>query len=278
MPVNFEYILLLIVALIPIYQKFNFWFFVIQLKEYRLDRFKEYLSTKQWKNAFFNMWFIIEFPLFLSAFAIFFHNLLEILLFPTIFYLFLIENIFYLWKIFRRKVLKAKNTSRLILTKFILFLTILLELYFIIFAWYINLIFIFLFSLSIFAPIYIFISNFLIFPFVNLMRNKKINKAIWFSNWNKNTIKIWITGSYWKSSVKEFLSEILSQEKNTLKTPENINSELWVSDLIINKLDYTYDFFVAEMWAYKKWEISTLWKIVNHKFWFLTAIWNQHIW
>ena len=31
------------------------------------------------------------------------------------------------------------------------------------------------------------------------------------------------------------------------------------------------------MWAYKIWEISTLWKIVNHKYWFLTAIWNQHL-
>ncbi len=32
------------------------------------------------------------------------------------------------------------------------------------------------------------------------------------------------------------------------------------------------------MWAYREWEINTLWEIVDHKYGFLTAIWNQHIW
>jgi hypothetical protein len=47
MPIDFEYILLLIVATAPIYYKFSFWLYVIQLKEYRWDRLKEYLFTKQ---------------------------------------------------------------------------------------------------------------------------------------------------------------------------------------------------------------------------------------
>ena len=51
MPIDFEYILLLIVVFFPIYYKFSFWLYVIQLKEYRLDRFKEYFGTKQWKRA-----------------------------------------------------------------------------------------------------------------------------------------------------------------------------------------------------------------------------------
>jgi len=95
---------------------------------------------------------------------------------------------------------------------------------------------------------------------------------------NKNTTIIWITGSYGKSSIKEYLSSILEQEWKTLKTPENQNTEMWVSNLILRKLNETYKYFVVEMWAYKKWEIKTLGNIANHKYWILTAVWTQHIW
>ena len=278
MPVNFEYILLLIVAFIPLYEKVNFWLYVIQLKEYKLDRFKEYLSTKQWLSAVFNLWFLIEFPLLILSLSIFFNPLLEQLIFPVIFYLFLIENIFYLWKIFRKKRIIAHNTSRLLCTKITFLIIILLELYFIIFKWFIIFIYLFVLSLSLFSYLFIFISIFLSLLIINYFKNKTYKKAIYITKNTKNVIKIWITWSYWKSSVKEFLNDILANEKNVLKTPKNINTELWVSNLIISKLNNNYDFFIAEMWAYKKWEISKLWKIVNYKYWFLTGIWNQHIW
>jgi UDP-N-acetylmuramoyl-tripeptide--D-alanyl-D-alanine ligase len=110
------------------------------------------------------------------------------------------------------------------------------------------------------------------------LKNKKIKKAIIKSNIVNEPIKIAITGSYWKSSVKELLSSILEQDWKLLKTPKNINTELWVTSIVLDKLKNKYKYFVAEIWAYRIWEISILWKIVNHKYWFLTAIWNQHIW
>jgi len=68
--------------------------------------------------------------------------------------------------------------------------------------------------------------------------------------------------------------------KNTklLKTPEYVNSELWVANVVMNKLNENLDYFVCEMWAYKIGEIDTMWRMVDHKDWFLTAIWNQHLW
>lgn len=278
MPIDFEYILLLLVAILPIYYKFSFWLYLIQLKEYRFDRFKEYLFTKQWKNAYFNFWFLLEFPFFLSTFFIFLNKNLEIIIFPIIFYFLIIQNIFVLWKIFRNKILKPKNTSRILLTKIIIYLFILINLYFIIFWWFEKLIYLYLFILILFTPLCIFLAIFILLPLVNYLKNKKLNSAINKSKQIINPIKIWITWSYWKSSVKEYLSSILEKEWKLLKTPENINTELWVSEIILNKLDNSYDYFVAEMWAYKIWEIKKLWEIVNHKYWFLTAIWNQHIW
>jgi hypothetical protein len=42
-----NYSILLILAVLPILYKIIFWLYTIQLKEYRLDRFREYLSTPQ---------------------------------------------------------------------------------------------------------------------------------------------------------------------------------------------------------------------------------------
>jgi hypothetical protein len=39
---------------LPILYKLFFWLYTIQLKEYRWDRYKEYLTTLQGKQAIFN--------------------------------------------------------------------------------------------------------------------------------------------------------------------------------------------------------------------------------
>ncbi len=190
----------------------------------------------------------------------------------------LMQNVFVLRKIFSWKFLKPKITGRLLLIVLLLALCLSTYFYFVIFWWYVTSMYTYLLSLLLFAPLYIFIVILISLPLVNYLKNKKIKKAIKKINRNKKTIKIWITGSYGKSSVKEFLWSILEQDWSTLKTPENINSELWVAEVVINKLKNSYKYFVAEMWAYRIWEINVLWKIVNHEYWFLTAIWNQHIW
>jgi UDP-N-acetylmuramoyl-tripeptide--D-alanyl-D-alanine ligase len=273
----FEYYLLLILAILPILYKYSFWFYVVQLKEYRWDRFKEYLNTNQWKSALINIWSLIELPLFLMWFIVLFNSPFKIINFNILFYFLIIYNLFVIWKIVRKKLIKPKITARLlvIISLFLLWWTI--DLYYIMFWWYQDYIFIYIPFVLFFSPIIIFFYVLISLPLVNHLKNKKIRQAIKKSHKNTKTIKIGITWSYWKSSVKEYLSTILEQDWKTLKTPENINTELWVSDIIINKLKNKYKYFIAEMWAYKIWEINLLWKIVNHKYGFLTAIWNQHI-
>lgn len=272
-----EHYLLLILSILPIIYKYFFWLFTIQLKEYRWDRFWEYLTTKQWNSAIINIWSVIELPLFLISLFIFINSPFEVIIYNVLFVFLLIQNIFVIRKIIKGKIIRPKLTWRLILTAFILLLLIFWDLFFIIINDLSNLIYSFVLFLLTFAPLIIFFSVLLTLPIVNYFKFKTINKAIEISEKIKWPIKIWITWSYWKSSVKEYLSSILEQHWETLKTPENINTELWVSSIVINKLKSHYKYFVAEMWAYKIWEIDLLWKIVNHKYWFLTAIWNQHI-
>lgn len=271
--------LILLLFILPILYRFSFWFYTFQLKEYRFDRFKEYLQTPQWKKALFSIFFKFEiiFIFVLSFLYFFLQNLLLLQIFFLVYLLFL--NIFYLYKIFKKSVFLPKITSRLKLLLIVIFIWFILDLvWFYYFEISIFLLYIYLFLIILFPYVIIFIWNFITLPIVNFKKKKLINKAILKSKKIKKPIKIAITWSYWKSSVKEYLWFILENIWNTLKTPKNINTELWVSNLILDKLNNDYDYFVAEAWAYRIGEIKTLWEIIDHKYWFITAIWNQHIW
>lgn len=274
----FEHYLLLVLAILPLINRYSFWFFTIQLKEYRRDRFSEYLSTYQWKSALFNIWTVIEIPLIFISLIIFINPPFEIIIYNVLFVFLLIQNIFVIRKVITGKILKPKLTWRLLLTLILFLGLLIIDLLLMMFWWFERYIYTYLLILFSFAPLVIFLIIIITLPIINYFKNKKILKAIEISNKNKETIKIWITWSYGKSSIKEYLSSILEQDWKTLKTPKNINTELWVAWIIINKLDESYKYFIAEMWAYKIGEIETLWKIVNQKYWFLTAVWNQHLW
>ena len=274
----FEHYLLLIIAILPLIYKYSFWLYTIQLKEYRWDRLKEYLKTNQWKSALINIWTVIELPLLLLSLLVFINPPFEIIIFNVLFVFLLIQNLFVFRKILTRKLLKPKITWRLILILAMLLSGVFFDIKYFIDNELWKSIYSYVLFMYLFAPYVILFIIFIASPIVSLLKILKIKKATKKSLYNSKPIKIWITGSYWKSSVKEYLASILEQDNKTLKTPENINSELGVSNIILKKLDNTYKYFIAEMWAYKKWEIALLWDIVNHKHAFLTSIWNQHLW
>ncbi len=187
----------------------------------------------------------------------------------------LIETIFVLWKLRQRRILIPKKTGRMMILLVVTFILLWLSTFLIVNFFPFTLSLFFIFSL-LFPYIFLIFANTITLPFVHYQKNKLIQKAIQKSEKNRIPVVVWVTGSYGKSSVKEFLSSILEHEGNLLKTPENVNTELGVSSLIVNKLNDTYYFFVAEMGAYKTWEIEVLWKIVNHTDAFVTAIGQQH--
>lgn len=263
--------ILVLLSVIPILSKYFFWLYTIQLKEYRFDRFNEYLNTPQWKKAFYNWLLLIEIPILIFSIWYFIDKAFWDVLYNVLFALLAIETAFYLLKFLRNKLYFPKITWRIKLTIILIFILQIL-----LFLLINNLYFFIMLNITL-NFLFIFISLFLSFPLVKKIKNKKINLAIYISNKKNKPVKIWITWSYWKSSVKNYLEQILSNDWETLSTPKNINTELWVSDLVINNLKNKYKYFVAEMWAYKIWEIKQLWEIVNHKYGFLTAIWNQHL-
>jgi len=103
--------------------------------------------------------------------------------------------------------------------------------------------------------------------------NKAKEKRLKF----KSLLVIGITGSYGKTSTKEFLSAILSEKFKVLKTKEHQNSEVGVSRCILQELKQEHEIFVCEMAAYNKGGIKLLCDIVKPKIGILTGINEQHM-
>lgn len=91
-----------------------------------------------------------------------------------------------------------------------------------------------------------------------------------------NVIKIAITGSYGKTSVKEILKTILSQKFRVLATPYSYNTPMGIA-LTVKNLDSTHDVFIAEMGARYKNDVKVLTQMVKPQIGILTGINNQHL-
>ena len=89
-------------------------------------------------------------------------------------------------------------------------------------------------------------------------------------------VKIGITGSFGKTSVKNILTGILSQKYRVLSTPGSYNTPLGIS-LTVKKLDATHDIFIAEMGARHVGDISDLAAIVKPQYAVLTGVNTQHL-
>lgn len=99
---------------------------------------------------------------------------------------------------------------------------------------------------------------------------KKVSKL-------KNLIVIGITGSYGKTSTKEFLATILSEKYKVAKTPGFNNTEIGVAKYVLEELKPFHEIFVVEMGAYKRGEIKAICDIVKPKIGIITAINQQHL-
>ncbi len=87
---------------------------------------------------------------------------------------------------------------------------------------------------------------------------------------------IGITGSYGKTSVKEYLAVMLSSKYPTLKTEASKNSPIGIAETVQKNLSTRYRAFVVEMGAYKKGEIAFMASMVHPEIGIITAINPQH--
>jgi UDP-N-acetylmuramoyl-tripeptide--D-alanyl-D-alanine ligase len=110
-----------------------------------------------------------------------------------------------------------------------------------------------------------------------ILRNRIIKGAKQKRKQFENLLVIGITGSYGKTSTKEFLAVILAEKFRVLKTRENQNSEMGISRCILKDLKPEHEIFICEMGAYSQGGIRLLSDIVKPKIGILTGINEQHL-
>lgn len=88
---------------------------------------------------------------------------------------------------------------------------------------------------------------------------------------------IGITGSYGKTSVKHFLTRILSEKYNVVMTPGSYNTPMGVTITIRNHLKPIHEIFVCEMGAKQLGDIKELCDLAAPQMGILTAVADQHL-
>ena len=94
---------------------------------------------------------------------------------------------------------------------------------------------------------------------------------------NPNLIRIGITGSYGKTTVKHILGTILSEKYPTLITPASFNTPMGVSRAIRERLRPAHQIFVAEMGARHVGDIREMCRLVKPSIGILTSVGPQHL-
>lgn len=87
---------------------------------------------------------------------------------------------------------------------------------------------------------------------------------------------IGITGSYGKTSTKDYLATILSSKFKTLKTEASKNSPIAIAETVLKHLTPDTQVFIVEMGAYKQGEIRVMADMVQPTIGIVTAVNAQH--
>ena len=116
--------------------------------------------------------------------------------------------------------------------------------------------------------------------------NQPIEKAIscWYYNDAKRILRkhedliiIGVTGSYGKTSTKNFLYRILSQKYNTLVTPGNFNTTLGVVRTIREQLQPHHQVFIVEMGAKQPGDIKEICDLVHPTIGIVASVGPMHL-
>jgi len=264
-------ITILILAFLKIIHDSLFCLWLWQIKEYRADRMRSYLRNKKdilSKNIDYLLALILIFVLCFS-------QQISVYL-VLIFFMFTFCQI--LKEIKNRTLKRPAPTFRILFTFSIIIIFYLLIISYWIYAFAITeeiaKLFIFLYLIiPVLTTILVSLTN----PFFNFQKRKIIKRATNKMGNLKKIKVIGITGSYGKTSTKEFLDTILKEKYKVVKTEGNNNTNIGVAYTVLNKVNDNYDYFICEMGAYKIGEIKEMCEIVGPKIGILTGINEQHL-
>lgn len=242
--------------------------YVWQLKEYRLDRFNDFISTKQGKD-FLKSYLVRGRMMLIVPLLILWSLDITPAISLVIAWLFL-ELAGYLYKYFKKQYRRPKRTAKAYL---IVLVAVALE------------VGIFFATGEFMAVLLLACLRFAVTSAVvglfalptKLIKQAYIIRATKKLSRYRELKIVGVTGSYGKTTVKNFLEQILSAKFRVIATPKNINTEIGIAKFILNADFSQADIFVVEMGAYNLGEIKLICEMVRPKIGILTAINEQHL-
>ncbi len=131
--------------------------------------------------------------------------------------------------------------------------------------------------LFVLIPILVLLVNFINHPIEQAIDRYYINDAARILKEMPDLTVIGVTGSYGKTSVKYFLSKLLSSQFSVLHTPGNYNTTLGVVRTIREHMKSFHEIFICEMGAREVGDIKEICDLVHPKYGIITSIGPQHL-
>lgn len=132
--------------------------------------------------------------------------------------------------------------------------------------------------LFLFAPVWLMLGNLVMAPVEAFLRQQFINQAKSVLDDIQPKI-IGITGSYGKTTTKNFLRDILNGRYKTYATPKSYNTMMGICIAINNELagDYSIEYFISEMGAYIPGEIARICDLTPPNISIVIEVGPQHL-
>lgn len=126
-------------------------------------------------------------------------------------------------------------------------------------------------------PLWVALSGLLAWPIEKLISEMYFQDAKRILKNRPDLIKIGITGSWGKTSVKFILGTLLQEKYHTLVTPASFNTPMGVTRVIRTMLEPGHRVFVAEMGARHVGDIKEMCRLVGPTYGVLTSVGPQHL-
>jgi UDP-N-acetylmuramoyl-tripeptide--D-alanyl-D-alanine ligase len=117
----------------------------------------------------------------------------------------------------------------------------------------------------------------LLSPFDYMIKELTIYRAKMKIRELKKLKIIGVAGSYGKTGMKEFISSVLEQKYNVVKTGGSVNTPYAIAELILKKLTNDTEIFVLEMGEYYRGDIENICKIARPDISVVTGINEAHL-
>ncbi len=247
-----------------------YYVYVWQLKEYRLDRLMDMMSTRTGlaRAVPFFLWskWVIFGLVGLIALVMWRADIL--ILWQLVF---LTDIVDLMHRFMRRKLFRPDMTFKALS---IMGMTVGLCL---VLAWLAGFEWLYLMIILLFIGDLTSLMVFAFAPVTLFLKNRIIRRARLKMEKMKDLKVIGITGSYGKSSTKEFLYHIVSQQFRAFKTPGNVNVDVGVANVVLRDLLSDHEVMICEMGAYKKGEIKKICDLVSPMIGIVTAVKDSHL-